>query len=153
MEFGTILKAWLGWKAPNSNHEMYDGAQGYFKVALDSDLFRQQNTSYFSVSFKDWLLVGPDSAYYDTSSLFMEGCITDSKQIKFLNQAGKSQQKIIILMHHCPLNMDGSQTKGLWNDVVSALGREPDYWYFGHMHNGVAIYVLALFVYIKLWKL
>ena len=123
--------------ALNSNHEMYDGAQGYFKVALTSDLFRQQNTSYFSVSFKDWLLVGLDSAYYDTSSLFMEGCITDSKQIKFLNEAGKSQQKIIILTHHCPLNTDGSQTKGLWNDVVSALGREPDYWYFGHMHNGV----------------
>lgn len=137
-----LLDCWpvasLGNFTLNSNHEMYYGANGLFGIALASPLFAaQQNTTYFQVQFGNWLIIGLDSAYYDTSSMFMTGVITDSDQLVFLKQAGMQGKKICILTHHNPLDTIGQNKLPLWNQVVNALGKEPDYWYWGHVHNGM----------------
>jgi hypothetical protein len=65
----------------NSNHEMYSGAQGYFGKALNTAPFAlQQNTSYFALQSDKWIIIALDTAYYDTSSLFMNGALTDAPQ-------------------------------------------------------------------------
>lgn len=138
----NLLKNWyvapLGNFTMNSNHEMYDGANGYFKTALKSDIFTgQQETSYFTIELDEWLIIGLDSAYYDTSSLFLEGAITDPAQLEYLQKAGATDKKIMLLTHHTGLNAVGSKTMKLWDQVVKALGRQPDYWYWGHEHNGI----------------
>src|SRR5688572_7806969 len=54
----------------NSNHEMYDGANGYFDIGLTAAPFKlQQNTSYFALMNDDVAILGLDSAYGDTSTL------------------------------------------------------------------------------------
>lgn len=122
----------------NSNHEMYDGAYGYFKTALAAPVFaKQQGTSWFQIRFGEWLIIGLDTAYYDQSTLFMDGALTDPAQVAFLQAAGKTGQKIFLLTHHNPLNETGTAKTGLWNQVVQALGKNPDYWYWGHVHNGI----------------
>lgn len=121
----------------NSNHEMYDGANGYFKTALASGTFDQDDTSYFSIEFGNWMIIGLDSAYFDTSTMFMEGALTDPDQIAFLKAAGKTEKKIMILTHHTGMTSIGDDTTPLWDQVVNALGRQPDYWYWGHEHNGI----------------
>ena len=42
----------------NSNHEMYYGANGYFKTALGSGapFAHQKNTSYFALTYGDWVV-------------------------------------------------------------------------------------------------
>lgn len=48
-----------------------------------------------------------------------------------------------VLTHHNPTNIEGTGTGTgtgqlrLWNDVTSALGKAPDFWYWGHIHNGI----------------
>ena len=122
----------------NSNHEMYHGANGLMAVALASPQFAcQQGTTYFQIEFGNWLIIGLDTAYYDTSSMFMNGAITDPNQISFLSNAGSTSKKICLLTHHNPIDTTGQNQQSLWNQVVSALGREPDYWYWGHVHNGM----------------
>jgi len=50
---------------------------------------------------------------------------------------------IILLTHHNPTNIEGTGTSQgatqlpLWNQVVSALGRAPQFWYWGHVHNAM----------------
>ena len=135
----------------NSNHEMYDGAQGYFDVALASDLFKdQQNTSYFSITFGDWLLLGCDSAFYDPSSLYMNGALFDpddktlpegaQKQLEFIQQASKSGKHLMVMTHHTGFKeVDGRETNLLWDQMTGAraLNKKPEYWYWGHVHNGI----------------
>lgn len=123
----------------NSNHEMYDGANGLFDTALCNSIFsNQQNTSYFKILFGNWIIIGLDSAYYDTSSMFMSGAIVDPAQISFLQEAGAmAGKKICILTHHNPIDTIGQNKSDLWTQVINALGREPDYWYWGHVHNGM----------------
>lgn len=137
----------------NSNHENYDGSNGYFNVALKDPLFSEQNgTSYFSLSIGEYLLIGLDSAYFDTSTLYMVGALQTGKgsnpQTVFLKEQGeklKPGQKVIVMTHHTPVNATGdayvAPQKGggglLWNQVTELLGREPDYWYWGHLHLGV----------------
>ncbi len=135
----------------NSNHEMYDGANGYFKMALSNALFQksQNNTSYFAVTFGNWVIIGLDTAYYDSSELYMDGALYDAAQIKFIKDLKiSSTQKIILMTHHTGLTADGKSLtpptfdgtkfkKPLFTQVVNALGRCPDYWYYGHIHNGI----------------
>lgn len=135
-------KAPLGNFTLNSNHEMYAGGHGLFKVALDpgvTPLFAAQGSStFFSISFGNWLILGLDSAYNaPQATMYLDGAITDPAQKNLLHQAGISGKKIMILTHHNPLNEPGDQLNKLWTDVVSGLGRDPDYWYFGHVHNGI----------------
>jgi len=141
----------------NSNHEMYSGANGYFGVALSNAIFKtQQNTSYFQLQYGNWLIVGLDSAFFDRSYLFMNGAVTDSNQIAFLNKAGQyakaNNLSVIVLTHHTALNTSGTAQTTLYTQVVNALqqpqpngtslGVVPAYWYYGHVHNG-AVYTSA----------
>ena len=56
-------------------------------------------------------------------------------------QAEKQGKKVFVLTHHHALTPDGTQTSGLWDQIVSddALGRAPDVWYYGHIH-AAAVY-------------
>lgn len=122
----------------NSNHEMYSGAQGYFGKGLKAAPFAaQQETSYFALQSDKWVIVGLDSAYYDKSSLFMNGALTDENQINFLSRLVTAGKKVILLTHHNPTNIEGTAANELWNQVTSALKRAPDYWYWGHVHNAI----------------
>ena len=122
----------------NSNHEMYDGGNGYFTKALTSPKFSaQRGTSYFAVEFGNWILFGLDSAYYDPSPLYMAGALNDANQIAFIKSFNLTGKQIMVVTHHNGLTTDGQAKTGLWNQVVTALGRAPDYWYWGHVHDGV----------------
>lgn len=127
----------------NSNHEIYDGAEGYFEVALANELFKyQQQKSYFAINFKNWVIIGLDSSFYDTSFMEMKGALTDGTNtyqqdfIKSLNIS--PDQQILLLTHHTGLNYDGTEINNpLVSQVYTALGNiYPDYWYYGHTHNG-----------------
>ena len=124
----------------NSNHEMYSGAQGFFGKGLKAAPFAsQQNTSYFALQSDKWIIIALDTAYYDKSSLFMNGALTDDGQINFIKTLNTTGKKVIAITHHNPTNVEGTSTAQLplWNQLVSALGRPPDFWYWGHVHNGI----------------
>jgi hypothetical protein len=127
----------------NSNHEAYDGSEGFYKVALANDLFKYQSQkSYFAINFKNWVIVALDSAFYDKSLMVMKGAITDGTNtyqqdfVKSLNIS--PDQQIVLLTHHNGLNYDGTVINDpLVSQVYTALGNiYPDYWYYGHTHNG-----------------
>jgi len=136
----------------NSNHEMYNGGKGYFHIALNPKnltFFANQNqTSFFSLEFGQWLILGLDSAYYDPSTMFMDGALWkgdkpevegEIKQHDFIKKAVSKGKKIIAMTHHNPINTDGQGTpKILWDQLMKAMGgTNPDYWYWGHIHNGI----------------
>jgi hypothetical protein len=124
----------------NSNHEMYSGAQGFFGKGLKAAPFAlQQNTSYFALQSDKWIIIALDTAYYDKSSLFMNGALTDDNQINFIKSLNTTGKKVIVITHHNPTNVEGTVTAPLplWDQLVSALGRPPDFWYWGHVHNGI----------------
>lgn len=130
----------------NSNHEMYDGANGLFKETITNSKFKpQEGSTYFSLEIGDWIVVGLDSAYYDQSFLYMDGAIhngTDGmEQVEFLkkNAAIKGKQ-LLLLTHHNGIEYNGSDiNKTLWDQVVNEAlgGKAPDAWYWGHVHNGI----------------
>jgi len=128
----------------NSNHEMYSGAQGFFGKGLKATQFSlQNNTSYFAIQSAKWIIIGLDTAYYDKSDLFMNGALTDANQINFIKSLNTANKTVILLTHHNPTNIEGTGTAQgatqlpLWNQVLSALGRAPQYWYWGHVHNAM----------------
>jgi len=132
----------------NSNHEMYDGANGYFNTALNDPAFAlQDGASYFSLLYEDWIILGLDSAYFDKSTLYKSGCVS-GEQLSFIskivNSPGNEHKKVILLTHHNPVSYDGGaitlrrDNGSLVNDIYNAMGnRLPDYWYYGHIHNGI----------------
>ncbi len=147
----------LGSFTLNSNHEMYDGAKGLFEVALgkpgESLFSLQKGTSFFALEFNNWVIIGLDSGYYDTSLMYMDGSIgnaPNTEQADFIKKLKFDGKQVIVLTHHVPIQFDGTTvptTKKypitLWNQVTTALGqggepRYPDFWYYGHTHNGVA---------------
>ena len=131
----------------NSNHEMYSAARGYFHDALRAPLFAaQDHTSYFMLTFDDWVILGLDSSYYTTSVAYMEGRLQDdqhTEQVDWLKGLDLAGKKVIALTHHNGLTYDGLAIKSsdgsptLWDDVREGIGRDPDYWYWGHIHNGI----------------
>lgn len=140
----------------NSNHEMYGGAQGYFNVALNrsdtavSPFSLQNGFSFFALEFGNWVLVGLDAAYNDSSALYMQGGIgTDSSdpQITFLNRIAKryGDKQIILFSHQTGMSTDGTtitdpDTGKVLFPLLSQLqatGITPDYWYWGHIHLGL----------------
>ncbi len=142
-EAGHFIKLWpageSGSFALNSNHEMYSGGWSYFADALGSSKFGlQKGTSYFALKNQNWIVVGLDTAYHSRDLLLMEGEI-DAAQGGFLGRLGAQagKRRIIVLTHHEGLSFTGDQCSKLWTQVVSALGRVPDYWYWGHAHNAI----------------
>ncbi len=146
--------------ALNSNHEMYPGAHGYFDDALTSPKFAAQGgASTFAFSFGNWMVIGLDSAYdahFPSATLkpfFLDGRITDADQLTFLKTLELTGKQVIVLTHHNPVSIDGTKIEGppgacLWDDVTGALKANPtfscannngapQYWYWGHIHNGV----------------
>ncbi|MGB8192434.1 MAG: metallophosphoesterase [Chitinophagaceae bacterium] len=129
----------------NSNHEMYDGATGYFGTALTNAPFlTQKNTSYFVINYADWVLIALDSAYYDTSFFVMQGGLDAVQQSFVQNLNIPATKKVIMFTHHTALTTDGtavnnaSDPNNLLLAVYTALNkRYPDFWYYGHTHNGI----------------
>ncbi len=131
----------------NSNHEMYSGARGYFRVALPNPMFAgQEGYSYFALAFGEWVIAGFDSAYYASSlTLFLHGDLGDGKdpQYDFLKKVARLGRKTILMCHHNPISYKGGESgrhcgqSPLWEEVTRTIS--PDYWYWGHLHLG-AVY-------------
>ncbi|MGC0042468.1 metallophosphoesterase family protein [Ralstonia pseudosolanacearum] len=121
----------------NSNHEMYSGAVGYFST-LPRHFPLQKGTSYFSLQNDNWLIIGLDTAYCaDAMNLYMDGALGE-QQTAWLKQLTQGcSKKIMLLSHHQGYSLDGTSKTALYSQVVAALGREPDYWYWGHLHNAI----------------
>ena len=123
--------------ALNSNHEMYSGANGLYQ-ALGNPMFAaQRGATYFAIEFQDWLVLGLDTAYYDTSTLYMAGALTDPDQLAFIQGFKPQDKNVLVLSHHNGLVYDGTQNQPLWGQVCAALGKQPEVWYWGHIHNGI----------------
>lgn len=134
-------KGKLGSFTLNSNHEMYSGGQTYFDIALSSGgkFAQQQGTSYFALVNNSWLLFGIDTAYFSpASNLYMDGTIDESQQRFLQATAAKySDRRLAIVSHNEGFDLKGGPTNALWAQVETALGRSPDYWFWGHAHNAV----------------
>ncbi|WP_437585906.1 metallophosphoesterase family protein [Sorangium sp. So ce1000] len=126
--------------ALNSNHEMYAGAQGYFKIALNprrrTPFTAQQGNSYFALENDAWILVGLDSAYFsDWCELSMVGRL-DEGQLAFLEEQASKGKQMVVFSHHEGLVLNGTATTPFWAQVAPLLPRG-GYWYWGHAHAGI----------------
>ncbi len=128
----------------NSNHEMYAGGCGYFSAALGSDMFRHQNmTSYFALTFGKWVILGLDTAYNASlEHLYMVGALGE-QQSAWIREyrdsiGGFDGKKILVLTHHEGQDFQGDAPTSLFGEVTQAIGRAPDVWYWGHLHNNIA---------------
>lgn len=128
----------------NSGLEMYSGGNGYFSLALGSEIFRHQNkTSYFALTFGKWVILGLDSAYHASASNLYTNGILGEQQSAWIREyrrslGGFDGKKVLVLTHHEGLNLQGDKLSGLFREVADALGRAPDVWYWGRPHNGIA---------------
>lgn len=119
----------------NSNHEMYSGAVPYFAATLPR-FELQRGCSYFALMNASWLIIGLDSAYdADPFDLYLDGKLA-GPQLEWLAQLPKDK-RTLVLSHHQGLDEKGQQPTALYAQVVDALGRVPDYWYWGHLHNAI----------------
>lgn len=148
-ELDKLVKVWPTTQAPgtsftlNSNHEMYCGGRGYFDDALSSPIFKHQGgKSYFLLQNDDWQIFGLDSAYDTPATLYMEGAL-NAEQTTFMQKHYDASKQVILLTHHNAYDVTGQTivptgTGSLWQDAVNGLGgTPPDYWYWGHIHDGV----------------
>jgi hypothetical protein len=144
-ELDQFVRCWPRGRKPgssytlNSNHEMYSLGRGYFGNALADANFKHQNkTSYFLLQNAHWQIFGLDSAYASPDrATFMDGAL-DPAQIAFLKKARDPKRRSIVMTHHNPLSVYGKTTNRLWAQVEQGFsGRQPDYWYWGHIHNGI----------------
>lgn len=127
----------------NSNHEMYNGAFGYF-AELARNFPLQNGCSYFALENDDWLVIGLDTAYFSScASMYMDG-VLDAGQLAWLAQLPKDK-RLLVLSHHEAYSALGDGKTTLYQQVEQALGREPDYWYWGHLHNGICYQTIGNF--------
>lgn len=119
----------------NSNHEMYSGALPYFNATLPR-FELQRGSSYFALQNKSWLIIGLDSAYdADPFNLYLDGKL-GGPQLDWLARLPRDK-RTLVLSHHQGLDQKGQKPTALHTQVVGALGRVPDYWYWGHLHNAI----------------
>jgi hypothetical protein len=149
-ESSNLLNFWpkgsIGSFALNSNHEMYSGGYPYFDEAVGGPIFNklQSPFSFFALENTNWFIVGLDSAYNaDVLKLYMDGSLGDNAQLPFLRDLARKGKKVIILTHHNGLPENGIQPATplkLFTEVMSAFDGAPPpaYWYWGHVHAGVA---------------
>lgn len=147
----------------NSNHEMYNGANGYYSSLANNIFNLQTGTSYFALQYGNtqqpggpWTIIGLDSAFWSSSPLVMNGSIAEPSHARFGGTAqtsflkglvtnGLAPQNTIVLTHHNPVTTDGSALvtdqsgNDLWAEVTAsgALNGTPKAWYWGHVHNGI----------------
>jgi hypothetical protein len=132
--------------ALNSNHEMYSGGDPYFNLAVGGPVFNvlQSPYSFFALENSNWIVVGLDSAYNaDVLKLYMDGSLGTNAQIPFLKDLATRGKKVIVLTHHNGIPEKGVQTAPqlkLFGEVTGAFAGQnpPAYWYWGHVHAGVA---------------
>jgi hypothetical protein len=119
----------------NSNHEMYSGGFGYFKLALPA---LGQSSSYFALQNAHWLLVCLDTAYVDHDM--------DTEQVAWLNlvikettQANQgAAKKLLLFSHQQPFSRLDNQGPKLQQALRHLLeGRAIAAWYWGHEHQCV----------------
>ena len=139
-EINNLVELWPMGKESgftlNSNHEMYNGAYSYFQQALTKRFTDKKGCSYFALTNNDWLIIGLDSAYHsDKFTLYMDGEIC-SDQIGWLATLPQ-KKRTIILSHHQAYDITGTQKTKLYGQVFEGLGRAPDFWYWGHLHNAI----------------
>jgi len=119
----------------NSNHEMYSGGFGYFKLALPA---LNQSSSYFALENHHWLLVCLDTAYVDHDM--------DTEQVAWLNlvlkerqQANQGVAKKLVLFSHqqlfSRLDNQGPKLQLALRHLLDA--RAVTAWYWGHEHQCV----------------
>ena len=128
--------------ALNSNHEMYSGANPYFRAIANPPFNLQQGCSYFALENTHWVIVGLDSAYFSPEiGLYMDGSLgpDGGTQVMFLQQQVAKGKRVIVLTHHNGLSEDGGTPTKLWSQVMSGfpLNTGPACWYWGHVHAGV----------------
>ena len=131
----------------NSNHEMYSGAVPLFTQALANPVFAAQGGySFFALENSNWVIVCLDTAYYSSwGGMYMNG-VLDTTQLNFLKAQAAKGKQLIVMCHHNAFNdtTTGPATNALWQQVKTALGKNmPAYWYWGHVHTGVAYKPLA----------
>ena len=121
----------------NSNHEMYSGGFPLFQHAMSKLAPQQNQTSFWSAANEHWFLLGLDTAY-EATDIYLDGNLgSDNVQTSWLQAiAGKiGSRKLIVMSHHEPVPFDGSSTTTVYTQVTQLLGRTPDLWYWGHLHN------------------
>ena len=135
--------------ALNGNHEMYSGGEAYFLDVLTAPQFRaQQQLSYFGLTNDAWIIFGLDTAYHAESFTYQKGFI-DEVQLGWLRDMARAaraaNKRVVLLTHHHGLDLDPdpdhrsiSIQQPLWDQVMHALDGGPDYWYWGHVHAGIA---------------
>ncbi len=164
-EADNFLKLWSPGSAAsytlNSNHEMYCGGRGYFQTLLgDGKFAAQQGLSYFALTNDHWLIVGLDTAYfaYYQSLLYEEGFLAEpdpGKEPRGLDQLNwlrgvlreHGHKRVILLTHHDGFDVNPAtgkvSRKPLFQQVSTELSAVRDWWwYFGHVHAGIAYYRL-----------
>jgi hypothetical protein len=119
----------------NSNHEMYSGGFGYFKLALPA---LGQTSSYFAFQNRHWLLVCLDTAYVDHDM--------DNEQVAWLNlvieQANRAtpgtRKKVVLFSHQqlfSRLDSQGPKLRQALRHLLDAKAITA--WYWGHEHQCV----------------
>jgi hypothetical protein len=112
--------------ALNSNHEMYSGGHGYFKITLKK--FRQP-ASYFCLRNNNWQLIGLDTGYVDHN--------LNREQFEWLlHKVRNYNGKTILLSHHQLFSAYESQGENLeaWLDLLLDEGKIYA-WFWGHEHR------------------
>jgi len=143
--------------ALNGNHEMYSGGSAYFEIVLGNAQFKaQRGLSYFALQNANWTLIGLDSAYAAKDYLYQHGDlgVDDSPQVVWLRatveKARTHGKRIVLLTHHQGLDIDPERNvvtyeERFWNQVRNAFGGGgPDFWYWGHVHAGIAYKPIAV---------
>ena len=103
----------------------------------------QQGCSYFALENNNWLIIGLDTACHaDPMDLYLTGKL-DDVQMAWLNTLSKNK-KIIIFSHHEAFNITGENKSNVYTHVTESLGREPDFWYWGHLHNAIVYHVKGI---------
>jgi hypothetical protein len=129
--------------ALNSGREMCAGARGYLGL-MGSGPFQHQNmTGYFAADYGKWVILGLDSARHARpGSLYATGALGE-EQATWIREyrrsiGGFEGRKVLVLTHHEGQDRLGTALTGLHEELVSALGRVPDVWYWGHLPGAVA---------------
>ena len=64
----------------------------------------------------------------------------NQEQAEFVRsvRAEHQTQRVIILTHHDPITLQAKAFLPLYEQVLDALGGvAPDFWFYGHVHNGI----------------
>ncbi|UPJ27804.1 metallophosphoesterase [Bradyrhizobium sp. CW1] len=114
-------------RALNGNHEMYSGGFAYFEDILPK--FKQQS-SYFALQNKHWLLVGLDTAHTDHA--------LDHQQVAWVKSVVQKggPRKVILFSHHQPFSRLDKQGPELQAALADLFQKKViTAWYWGHEHD------------------